>query len=168
MKTLQISRIKPNPTGKDRSRYGVATPSQLGAEWVDIQNVGGASVILDGVELNHIAYSGPEKKPTWEAVCKLTGSLGASQILRVHSGEQRPLLVLNAEDLAGADWHGFTGRDQYVWNNREGDTPALWDFLQSHWIDRASYSPNPPEGVVLVRVGDALIVPIPVAAYSRR
>jgi hypothetical protein len=31
-------------------------------------------------------------------------------------------------------------------------------------IDKASYDPNPPEGVVLVRVGDKLVAPVSRAA----
>ena len=58
--------------------------------------------------------------------------------------------------MVGATYHLFTGRDEYVWNNREGDAPLLNFEPRNETIDTASYDPNPPEGVVLVRQGDKL------------
>jgi hypothetical protein len=58
----------------------------------------------------------------------------------------------------------FTGKN-FVWNNKEGDTPALYNPTTKVTLDSASYDPNPPEGEILVRKGDKL-VPIAKAAYS--
>jgi hypothetical protein len=156
--TLQIIRIKPNPVGKDRSRSG-ATPAQLGGEWVDVKNTGTGAVDLAGVDIYHLAYGPGATQGRWEKVTSLTGRLDAGRVLRVHAGRYRDLAVLRAEDVAGADFHGFTGEDAYAWNNKEGDAPLLWLPAAAAEIDRASYGPNPPEGVVLIRAGNHLVAP---------
>src|SRR5690349_7394475 len=76
MKTLQTSQLKPNPTGKDKDKWGRASVAQLGAEWVDVKNTGGSAVNLDGVKVYHVAFV--NGKPShWELVISFTGSLGA-------------------------------------------------------------------------------------------
>lgn len=153
---LKLVRIKPNPSGKDRPRFGSPSPAQLGAEWIDIQNIGGQAIDLNGVELHHAAYGPGCSNPRWEQVIVLRGSLGAGKTVRVHAGENRPPSVLHLEDFLGADHHVFTGSDRYVWNNTCGDTAGL--FCNSIKLDQASYSPNPPEGQVLVRQGDRFVL----------
>ena len=86
MKTLLTARLKPNPAGKDKNRWGNASQTQLGAEWADIKNTGSYGVNLDGVRLYHVAFK--NGKPShWDIVVSF-GSfvLGAGQVLRVHSG----------------------------------------------------------------------------------
>ena len=165
MKTLQTVRLKPNPAGKDRTRFG-ATETQLGAEWADIKNTGIYDVNLTGVNLYHKAFK-RDGSWEWEIVKSLSGLLRPQQVLRIHSGKG-PLTALREEDVRGADLHDFTGRSSYIWNNAEGDTAALWEPATQQWIDQASYDPNPPEGVVLVRIGDKLVVPAAASAYARR
>lgn len=157
MTNLFISRIKPNPAGKDRTRYGGATIAQLGAEWVDIRNNSNGRISLAGIEVYHLAFH-PGRQPEHEKVVDLTGFLEAGQTLRIHSGQTRPLHVLRQEDINGAELHAFTGRDNYVWNNAEGDAPGLWRPSQKAWVDRTSYDPNPPEGAILVRSGEKLVI----------
>jgi hypothetical protein len=154
---LRVSQLKPNPAGKDRGRFGPLSAAQLGAEWVDIKNVGTAPVGLGGIELYHLAYGRPGTQPEWQKVTSFTGSLRVGEVLRVHSGQTRDLSVLHREDLVGADYHGFSGRDAYVWNNAEGDTAGLWEPQSKTWVDKGSYDPHPPEGVVLVRSGSKLV-----------
>ena len=55
----------------------------------------------------------------------------------------------------------------YVWNNKEGDTPALFNPVTKVTLDSASYDPNPPQGEVLVRSG-AKLVPATPLSYSYR
>jgi hypothetical protein len=168
MKTLQTVQLKPNPPGKDRTRYGGATATQLGAEWADIKNVGSRDVDLTGVELYHIAYSTTYPNGRWELVTRFSsGGLRPGQVVRVHSGRVNNIGVLRQEDLAGADFHIFTGRDSYIWNNDRADCASLWMTGASNEFDKACYTPNPPEGVVLHRVGDSL-VPSTVTASARR
>lgn len=150
-----VARTKPNPIGKDRNRYGGASATQLGAEWVDIKNVTSSAISLANVELYHRAYSGADSR--WARVMGFTGALGPGQVVRVHSGQVRPISVLRQEDLDGADHHVFSGHDNYVWNNAEGDSPGLWNSAAKQWIDSASYDPYPPEGIVLIRSGDKLV-----------
>jgi len=152
--SLQIIRIKPNPAGKDRTRSGYTSSEQLAGEWVDFQNVGTSSVDLSPIQLWHRAYHHTQA-PTWEKVMGFTGSLQLGKIVRVHSGNG-PETVLRDEDRRGADFHLFTGQN-YVWNNKEGDTPALYNKVTEVTVDSASYDPNPPEGEVLRRGGNKLI-----------
>lgn len=65
--------------------------------------------------------------------------------------------MLHDEDRQGADFHAFVGRDLYVWNNAEGDCSGLWSPAAQRFIDKACYDPHPPEGAILVRVGDKLV-----------
>lgn len=155
MKTLQTVRMKPNPAGKDRMRYG-ASETQLGAEWADIKNVGAGPVDLEGVRLCHIAYAGDGRSSTWQVVMSFRGTLGAGQTMRIHTGKG-PASVLRAEDLQGADFHLFTGHDNYVGNNDRGDCASLWEPGASSPFDKACYDPWPPEGAVLHRVGEKLV-----------
>ncbi len=152
---LTIIRIKPNPSGKDRPPQGGPSASQLAGEWVDIRNDTGQDVPLGNISLWHLAYS-TGHAPDWEKVTSFSGTLPPSKVMRVHAGEQRALAIIRPEDLAGADYHVFSGRDAYVWNNRQGDSPLLYDTPSKQTLDKASYSANPPEGVVLVRRGDML------------
>lgn len=156
-------RIKPNPAGKDRARYGTATPAQLAAEWVDFRNDTGTDVSLDGVSLWHLTYA-PGRSPEWEQIVSFAFMLPAGKISRVHSGQRRDLSVVRPEDVAGADFHVFTGNDAYVWNNEHGDTPLLFKAATKTTIDKAPYDPNPPEGAILVRHGDRLVPSVARAA----
>jgi hypothetical protein len=161
--SLYITRIKPNPAGKDRGPHGQTSASQLAAEWVDFENNGTGGVDLSMVELFHRAYHYGQQ-PTWERVSTFTGILPAGKSVRVHSGGG-PEGVIRDEDRRGADYHVFSG-ENYVWNNKEGDTPALYHTTTKTTLDAASYDPNPPEGQVLVRSGDKLVSPQP--AYAGR
>lgn len=155
MKTLLlITRIKPNPLGKDRNRLGRADAVQLAAEWVDFKNIGSVDIALRDVVLYHIAYSAGQGR--WERVMGFTGILEAGKTVRVHSGSG-PVSVIRMEDWLNADHHVFTNRDNYVWNNAEGDAPMLFDTQVNQQVDHASYDPYPPEGQVLYRSGNKLI-----------
>jgi hypothetical protein len=163
MKTLRVYKAKPNPTGKDKTRGGQASAAQLAGEWVDIQNTGNVGVELNGINLCHKAYK-PDGTWEWEVVCSLpTMTLGSGEILRVHSGKG-PLSEVRAEDQVGCHWHYFTQRDNYIWNNDRGDEPLLYFVPDKVTIDSAAYDANPPEGVVLQRVGNKL-VPAGVSSY---
>ena len=152
MKNLRIVKAKPNPTGKDR--YGSYTPpAQLAAEWVDFQNNGTEAYQLNGITLYHIAYQLSCREGKWKDVMGFQGPLQAGQVVRVHSGSQIPISNMYPEDVVGADFHLFTGRN-YIWNNTCGDSAGLYN---GSFIDKASYDPYPPEGRALRRVGDKLI-----------
>ena len=78
MANLQTVRLKPNPSGKDRTRRGGATATQLGSEWADIKNVCVQAVKLDGVGLYHIAYSADGRTSRWEKIMGFKGILQPS------------------------------------------------------------------------------------------
>jgi hypothetical protein len=162
--TLQTIRLKPNPSGKDRSRFG-ASSAQLGGEWADIKNVGQRPVDMTGIKLFHVAYSGSYDNGIWQQVINFTqGVLCVGQVVRVHAGSG-PASALKTEDRFGADFHVFTGRDQYTWNNDRGDCAAI-GRTDRELTDQAWYDPYPPEGDVLQRVGNMLLASY--AAAGRR
>jgi len=153
MKSLRVIKAKPNPRGKDRN--GTFTPpKQLAAEWVDFWNNGDESYPLEIISLQHIAFQPSCRDGRWEQVMSFKGSLLSGQVVRVHSGGHLPLSEMYPEDAVGADFHLFTGRN-YIWNNDCGDAAGLWNGII--WVDKASYDPYPPEGVILVREGDKLV-----------
>ena len=164
MSTLQTVRLKPNPAGKDRTRWGGASAAQLGGEWADIENRGSHGADLQGVGLFHVAYKA-DGSSQWELVMSFKGVLQPGQVMRIHAGAG-PESALRAEDKAGAHIHLFTGGN-YVWNNDKGDCAGL--FLNSATqLDKACYAANPPEGVVLNRVGDSLIAATQAAMSGTR
>lgn len=161
---VQTLQLKPNPSGKDRTRYGGASATQLGAEWVDIKNGSSRPVDLTGVRLCHIAYSAGSNRSRWEEVTSFRGTLGVGEVVRVHSGNGEES-SLRDEDKRGADYHLFTGRNNYVWNNDQGDCSALFQGSNSEPFDKACYDAKPQEGVVLKRVGDRLVARSAAASY---
>lgn len=161
MKTIQTSQLKPNPAGKDRTKTG-ASETQLAAEWVDIKNTGRSSVNLTGISLYHKAFK-RDGSFEWDLVVKLSGEIGAGQVLRIHSGKG-PFSVVRAEDKVGSDYYMFTGQSRYIWNNDHSDTSLLWQPSTELRIDEASYDAYPPEGVILQRVGSKLVAPARVAS----
>ena len=167
MSRLQTVRMKPNPAGKDRTRYG-ASAAQLAAEWVDIKNVSDVAVNINGVRLCHIAYSDSYPNGRWELITSFTGTLQPGKVIRVHSGEAKNANQIRSEDLAGADFHLFTGRDAYVWNNDRGDSSSLWTADDNQPFDKASYPTPPAEGAILTRVGDTLVGAAAKATASSR
>lgn len=99
MRTLKITQLKPNPTGKDRARTGSVSLTQLAAEWVDFQNTGSTAVSLNGVKLYHIAYAPGDRNGHWKEITNFRGSLEAGKVIRVHSGQTRNLSIVASEDL---------------------------------------------------------------------
>lgn len=156
MSHLVTYQIKPNPLGKDRVN-GVATPAQLGAEWVDIKNCGDSSSPIDGIFLCHVAYSSPADSGKWVRIVTFNGSLGAGQTMRIHSGSG-PSDLLYADDIAGADVHLFT-RQNFIWNNDRSDSSGLFIENMMSPFDVATYALPPREGAILVRVGNELLDP---------
>jgi hypothetical protein len=155
LKTLQL---KPNPAGKDRTRYGGVTAAQLAAEWVDLKNVGNRNIDVTGVIAKHVAYPPGASQGHWELVTSFTkGILEPGQVIRIHAGKDRGTGVIRQEDLFGANFHLFTGKDRYIWNNDKADCSSLWLAGQRDPFDAAWYTANPPEGAVLVRSGNNLV-----------
>ncbi len=152
---LKIQQAKPNPSGKDRlGRY--APPQQLAGEWIDIANIGSTQVSLSDLHVYHKAYRGSDWE--WEEVVYLfsrLSSLPVGKIVRVHSGSNIHLSQLMSEDVHGADYHVFTGKN-YVWNNNQADKPTIYNSALREFVDQAWYDTNPPEGIILKRRGDKL------------
>lgn len=161
---LQVYRAKPNPAGKDRSRQGVK-PEQLVGEWVDIKNIGSAAVSFNVMDLHHTKFGRTCSEVTGtESYWKTPTSpdvqvLAVGQILRVYTGSKDYENTLSAEDR-GSDitWRAFATQPNFVLNNVCGDNISIFwtDENGRLWRDSAHYQNNPPEGVVLHRIGDKL------------
>jgi hypothetical protein len=154
VKSLRIVKAKPNPAGKDRNG-SFAPPAQLAGEWIDFVNDGNESFPLEAVSLWHVAYQPGCRDAKWDRVTTFSSSVPVGKVVRVHSGDPIPLEQMYPEDARGADYHVFTRRRNYVWNNDCGDTAALQYGQATE--DSANYDPYPPEGAVLHRVGDKLM-----------
>jgi hypothetical protein len=165
LKTVQL---KPNPPGKDRTRYGV-TATQLAAEWVDLKNVGNRSINVTGVIAKHVAYAPGASRGHWEVFTSFSkGILTPGQVIRIHAGKDRGTSIIRPEDLAGANFHLFTGEDRYIWNNDKADCSSLWIAGRTDPFDATWYAANPPDGAVLIRSGNNLVPQSAGYAGSRR
>ena len=110
MKRLTITQAKPNPAGKDTFDH-LAPAAQIAGEWVDFKNTGNEIYTLNSIELFHIAYTPQYPNGIWEKVTDFFGDLGVNEVVRVHSGGEVSLGILNQEDVTGADHHVFTGNN---------------------------------------------------------
>lgn len=155
---LRITKAKPNPLGKDKVLGLLLANKKLGAEWVDIKNIGSAAVSLRDIQIYHIAYK--NDKTEWEIAKDFSNLLlnlilPAGSVMRIHSGSG-PVSILNPEDISGADTHYFTGK-AYIWNNDKIDKPMIWDKTKKVIVDQAYYDAPVVDGKILVRVNDKLI-----------
>jgi len=161
---IQIIQAKPNPSGKDRSRYG-ANPTQLLGEWVDLKNLGDTDVHVSCLHLAHREFDGQCRPTSTSPSIYWTGGgsdvLRPGQTVRVHTGNLSNFGQMTQADKLGMDFHSYADRSSFVLNNKCGDDLSVWwktndDKWQKE--DSASYDPLPPEGAVLVRSGQKLIV----------
>lgn len=155
---LQVIKAKPNPAGKDRSPGLLTTQSRLGAEWIDIKNIGSVGYPLKNIQIHHLAYT--NGKTEWKLLKDFNSSLlipglPSGIVMRIHSGSG-PLSVLFPEDVQGASRHYFTGKN-YVWNNDKIDRPMIYNSNSKDIIDQTYYDAFPEDGRILERYGDKLI-----------
>jgi hypothetical protein len=141
MGTLQLTRIMPNPAGKDSS-WGRTTNDKLNQEWVEFVAVGGDRN-LTGDKLLHRTYTTSGCILTGaDELTTFNGTLKLGQSIRVHTGSGQ-------DYWEGPLFHLHLGRSWFIWNNGCGDQATL--TYNGNTVDSASYSPNPPERT-LVRV----------------
>ena len=156
---LQVIKAKPNPSGKDRSPKFLTTQSRLGAEWIDIKNIGSGPASLKDIQIYHIAYKGDEYE--WAIAKDFTNlllpalGLPTGLTIRIHSGSG-PVSILNPEDVSGANRHYFTGKG-YIWNNDKIDKPMIYDKAKKVILDQTYYEPPITDGAILIRINDKLI-----------
>lgn len=161
--TLRISQAKPNPVGKDQTPSGLTKPEQLLGEWVDVENDGSEPITFASIQLHHTLFNDlcqtrGQTELYWRA--EGTGQLKPGQTLRIHTGRHRDKSLVSSVDEAFSDWHGYAERDDFVLNNRCGDIIVVtWqDEDGQNYKDAASYAPNPPEGAILKRSDNQLVV----------
>lgn len=136
MGDLYLTRIQPNPPGKDA---GVGA-LQLNNEWLEFE-IAAATRNLSNDLVTHNTYT--------ERGCTLTGTdalfkfgsltLTRGQRVRIHSGS-------GTAWWEGQTLHVYAGRSWYVWNNRCGDRASI--SFNGQAIDWAQYSGSPREGIL--------------------
>jgi hypothetical protein len=147
MSDLVLTRVLPNPRGKDRQPPFAAPNEKLVMEWVEFANAGRTAVNLQGHSLRHTTFNQSCSRTGEDELMNFTGTLQAGHSVRVHTG-------------SGTAWdegtirHLFAGRGNYAWNNVCGDVAVLRDAADGV-VDWAQYDRNPPEGVILNRVTGA-------------
>lgn len=159
---LSIVKAKPNPFGKDKVS-GTPLPEQLLGEWVDIQNKGNESVVFSSMELRHTMFDSKCNNLNRTEVYWNGGgvtTLTPGQTIRVHTGRLSDKDKMNPADDGAVAWHGYANRDNFVLNNKCGDIIRVtWsDSSGKRWYDEASYDANQPEGAILHRSGNKLVL----------
>lgn len=144
MTDLEISRALPNPAGKDRTPANRITNEQLNGEWIQFRNTTQKALSIDGVTISHHTFNAYCQMTDEDQLTSFTGPMPAGSSIRLHTGTGQP-------SDEGSLRHLYLGRGNFVWNNDCGDTAVL-KVASGGVIDRASYDPNPPEGVVLNRI----------------
>lgn len=158
MSQLLITQAKPNPAGKDNG-LGRLIPNQLAGEWIDITNVTNEDLRLNGMQVLNRVYSG--LKVDWQIAYEFNlgdnDTLPAGKTVRLHSGKTIPICNLKPVDYSGTDYHLFTEKNQYIWNNKRNDDPTLYLPKKEVVIDATKYKAPVAEGKVLKRQGDFLV-----------
>ena len=85
----------------------------------------------------------------------------APESVRAPDGRHPP------DDLAGTDNHVFTGEDEYVWNNGQGDYLLLFVKATNTTIDEASDDRTRPRGGA-GRAADEFVAPVARPRTGRR
>jgi hypothetical protein len=166
LRPVSVYRVKLSRAARDRNGSGSPTAEEFGSEWADLRNQGSRATRTAGISLYHLHFPTQGGQAEFRWVANLPDcTLQPGEVLRIHAGQPRPLSLLSAEDRAGAHWHSFTGRDELIWNDAEGDTATLYEAAEKETLDSASFAPNPPKGAVLARDGDRLAL---LAAASAR
>ncbi len=158
---LQITQAKPNPAGKDKAS-NTPKPEQLLAEYVDTKNVGTEAVPFSTISLSNTLIDANCRNTNQTEVYWTGGSdsLQPNKVIRIRTGNFKDKHLINPSDDIGNDWNSFANKDNFVLNNRCGDTITVaWiNSLGSRQSDTASYDANQPEGAILRRSGDKLVL----------
>jgi len=118
----------------------------LNEEWVEFCNGTDRTLSINGCSIAHYTFTqecvkeGEQSLATFSAITLARGSS-----VRVHSGSG----VAYVE--AGRLVHVYAGRDNFVWNNKCGDTLVL-RAADGALIDWAYYKGGVANGVILKRV----------------
>ena len=150
---IQITKAKPNPVGKDKSKW-TPKPEQLLGEWADLKNVGDANVSLSAMHLAHREFSAgcvPKDAPViyWNGPSTV---LKVGETVRVHTGRSGDSWAMAAVDKSGVEHHAYGEKGSFVLNNDCGDALTVWWKDKDgkwHCDDSATYDVSPPEGAIL-------------------
>ncbi len=167
--SLQILQAKPNPAGKMKRQIreqdrevavSDPAPEHLFREWVDIKNCGTDSVHFSTIQLRHTLF---------DMFCYAMGAelywaggveeyLKPGQVLRIHAGREISMAQAAAVDCDGADWHGYTGGENFILHVSCGDKLIVsWrDAFDQSYLDWVCYAPHPPEDIIIKRSGNLL------------
>lgn len=139
MGTLILTRIFPNPPGRDSS-WGTTTNEKLNGEWAEFAAAGGSRNLTSDVLYHRTHYSGTcTVSGIADLITFASSTLPEGHSVRVHTGS-------GTAWQEGTVHHIYLGRSWFVWNNACGDEASIG--YNGSIIDRASYAPNPPERVL--------------------
>ena len=144
MGALLVTRVLPNPPGKDRRPPLAPSNDKLVMEWAEFQNVGRDVVDLQGCSLLHTTFNQSCSRTGEDELMTFTGTLQPGHSVRVHTGS-------GTAWTEGTIRHLYAGRANFAWNNACGDVAVLKNAEKS-LVDWAQYDRNPPEGTVLNRI----------------
>ncbi len=162
-RTLSVYRIGPEPRGRGLGMRSAVGSGRYRAEWIDVRNHGSASVRTAGLSLCGVSPSAFGETPKFRWVVNLPDcALNPSEILRMHSGQQRTLSLLTTEERTGAQWHSFTSQDAFVWDDSGPSSIALYDPAMRRTIDSVLCDPSLLAGVVLERQGERMAAAVAV------
>jgi hypothetical protein len=151
LKKIVITKIKPNPVGKDKVN-GKPLPKQLLGEWVEIQNVG--DEVIATVRLFHTTFDDECNKKTEEYFSSIT-NIQIGESVRVHTGNRFDESLMAEEDRRGASRNQYVDQTNFRLNNKCGDTITAFIVGVNGSSVSVSYEPNPIEGAIL-EVGNGL------------
>ena len=138
----------------------ISKPEQLLAEWVDIKNVGTEAVPFSTISLSHTLFDENCRNTNRTEIYWTGGSesLQPNKAIRVCTGDLRDKHLINPSDDTGNDWNSFAYKDNFVLNNRCGDTITVtWNnSVGNRQSDIASCDANQLEGTILGRNGNKL------------
>lgn len=163
MADLEITRLLPNPAGKDRTPTNQVTNDQLNGEWVEFRNESGRDLRIDGVSITHRTFNNRCEAQSDDTLTTFNGVMPTGHSIRLHTGRGQAVDDYRDPTLR----HLFLNRGNFVWNNVCGDRAGLYVSSGAE-IDYAYYDPRPPEGVALDRVADTHRLAVPTPVYSRR
>jgi hypothetical protein len=163
MADLEVTRLLPNPAGKDRTPANQVTNAQLNGEWVEFRNTTAKTLNIEGVYITHRTFTSRCEPIQDERLTTFKGNLSSGHSVRLHSGSGTD----GTDPYDPTLHHVYVGRGNFVWNNVCGDRAGLY-VASGVEIDYAYYDRNPPEGVILERVPGSHRLAVPVPAYTRR
>jgi len=136
-----------NPDGKSNRMLGSVPNDLLNTEWVQLRNLTDRAILLNGLELQHLVYSGAGAGKLTR-VFQMQGQLPPNRRLRIHSGHGHPSF-----EKKRLTYHVFVNPNDngFKYQIVKNDTIAIV-LPNGSVVDQGHYQVPVEEGVKLVRV----------------